>query len=250
VNALLLSNIEAASEAVAAEAGGLSIEGPLEIFSFELFGMSVTISESITVQWVVMLFLGILFFILGRKLKIRPDTKRQAIAETLVGTFAGMVKENMGKKYFRYAPYIAVLFMFSICLSLSGLFGFRPPTADVSVIAGWGVVTFILTQRNRFKTMFQTKNFKGGVLYYANPLNLISEFSSPMAQTLRHFGNILAGVVIGGIIYWALGSFAVAIPAAASAYFDIFAGVLQAFIFITLTMVYVAMAEVSPKKVK
>jgi len=197
-----------------------------------------------------MLVLATLFFLLGRNLKIKPEGKRQAIAEMIVGTFSGMVKDNMGEKYSKYTPYMGCLFLFSLSLSLSCLFGFRPPTSDVSVIAAWGVVTFSLITRNRFKSMFKTGNYFAVIKHYINPLNLVSEISNPMSQSLRHFGNILAGLVISGIIYWALGNFAVAIPAAASLYFDMFSGVLQAFIFVTLTMVWVAMAEIEPKKVK
>jgi F-type H+-transporting ATPase subunit a len=243
---ILLSEVAGAA---AENDGGFDINGPLIVAEnlFEIFGISFSITESVTVQWVVMLFLATLFFVLGRNLKIKPEGKRQAIAEMLVGTFSNMVKENMGVTYSKYTPYIGCLFMFSLCLSLSCLFGFRPPTSDVSVIAAWGVVTFVLITRNRFKTMFKSGNYFAVVKHYINPLNLVSEISNPMSQSLRHFGNILAGLVIGGIIYWALGSFAVIIPAAVSLYFDIFSGVLQAFIFVTLTMVWVAMAEIEPK---
>jgi F-type H+-transporting ATPase subunit a len=236
--------------AQAAESGGLVINGPMVVAEFELFETTFRLTESITVQWVVMIFLGTLFFVLGRNLKLRPEGKRQAMAEMLVSTFSGMVKENMGEKYFRYTPYIGCLFIFSLCLSLSTLFGFRPPTADVSVIVAWGVVTFTLITRNRWKTAFKSRNPVKCLLHYANPLNLVSELSNPMSQSLRHFGNILAGVVIGGIIYWALGSFAVVIPAAVSLYFDLFGSFLQAFIFVTLTMVWVAMAEIEPREQK
>jgi F-type H+-transporting ATPase subunit a len=245
---LLLNNAEPIEEIV--EGGGnLAINGP-QIITENFLGLGITLTESVTVQWFVMLFLAALFFILGRNLKSRPEGKRQAIAEMIVGTFTGMVKDNMGASYFRYAPYIATLFCFSLFLSLSCLLGFRPPTADISVIAAWGLITFSLVTRNRWKSAFKNRRISKGLLHYVNPLNLVSEISNPMSQSLRHYGNILAGVVIGGIIYWALGSFAVVVPAAVSLYFDIFASVLQAFIFITLTMVYTAMAEIEPKPPK
>jgi F-type H+-transporting ATPase subunit a len=246
----LLSSIAPEIEEIVESGGNLSINGPQVIAEFELFGATIQLTESVTVQWFVMIVLGLLFFILGRNLKVKPEGKRQAIAEMVVSTFKGMVKDNMGESYSRYTPYIATLFCFSLGMSLSCLFGFRPPTADISVIAAWGVVTFILVTRNRWKSAFANRRVGKGFLHYVNPLNIVSEISNPMSMSLRHYGNILAGVVIGGIIYWALGSFAVIIPAAASLYFDIFASVLQAFIFITLTMVYVAMSEIEPKPEK
>jgi F-type H+-transporting ATPase subunit a len=237
-------------ELPAESSGGLSINGPMIVAEFELFGMNITITESITVQWVVMLLLGTLFFALGRDLKIKPDSGRQVLAEMIVTMFSGMVSENMGKRYYRYTSYIGALFCFSLALSLSTLLGFRPPTADISVIAAWGVTTFILVTRNRFKTGIESRRIHKSLLHYINPLNLVSAISNPMSQSLRHYGNILAGVVIGAIIYWACISMmgvALVIPAAVSLYFDMFSAVLQAFIFVTLTMVYVAMADVGPE---
>ena len=241
----LLSNAADQLEEIAEGGkGSLDVTGPMIIAEFELFGIPFHLTESITVQWVVMLFLGTIFFILGRNLKVRPDGKRQAFAEMLVTTFVNLVKNSMGEKYFRFAPYIAVLFMFSACNSLSSFFGFRSPTADVSVILSWGIVTFVMVQYNRYKT----GGFFRGITNFLNPLNIVSEFSNPMSQSFRHFGNILSGFIIGSIVYWALGSFAIGVPAATSLYFDLFSSVMHAFIFATLTMVYITNADLTPVK--
>ena len=251
MNALqLLSNIPTGEATEAAAESSITFSGPSVFAEFELFGMVLRLNESVAVQWVMMIIIGSLFFILGRNLKVKPDTKRQALAEMVVGLFSGMVRDNMGVKYNKYTPYIATLFCYSSVLSLATVIGLRPPTADVSVIAAWGILTFVLTQYNRFKTTIKSKNAFGCVKHYINPLNLISEISNPVSQTFRHYGNILAGVIIGGLVYWALGYFAVIAPAILSAYFDIALGFLQAFVFATLTMVYVAMAEINPKATK
>ena len=54
-----------------------SVEGPLKSISFDIGSYNVVISESIVVQWIVMLVLGIVFFILGRNLKVRSTSRRQ-----------------------------------------------------------------------------------------------------------------------------------------------------------------------------
>ena len=129
-----------------------SVEGPLKSISFDIGSYNVVISESIVVQWIVMLVLGIVFFILGRNLKVRSTSRRQMAAEYLVNFFNNMVRDTMGEKYRKYTPYIGGLFCFSILSSLMGLFGFRCPTSDLSVIAAWGITTFVLTLRNKLKT--------------------------------------------------------------------------------------------------
>lgn len=222
-----------------------SVNGPMQVFEYELFGIKLAFSESIVVEWIVMLILGIVFFILGRNLKVRPTSKRQVIAEMMVSTFSGMVNDSMGTRYKKYTPYIGALFCFSMLSSLMGLLGLRSPTADVSVVGAWGIITFILVQRNKFKTGGVKGFFKAFVdpMPFMLPFNLIGEVANPLSQTLRHFGNILTGMVIGGLIYYALGTFAIGIPAVLSLYFDLFSSLIQAYIFVTLTMSYVAMAE-------
>ena len=227
-----------------------TVEGPLQSISFNIGGYNVIISESIVVQWIVMAVLAVLFFILGRNLKVRTTSKRQMAAEYLVNFFNNMVRDTMGEKYKKYTPYIGGLFCFSILSSLMGLFGFRCPTSDLSVIAAWGATTFVLTLRNKLKT--------GGVKGYLKsfiepmpfmlPFNIIGDFANPIAQALRLFGNNVSGIVIGGLVYFALGGIAgglaqIGVPAVLSLYFDLFSAVIQSYIFITLTMAYVSMAE-------
>lgn len=222
-----------------------TVNGPMEVTSFELFGMTFHLSESVVVEWIVVVFLAVAFFILGRNLKVRPTSRRQMAAEYLVGLFSGMVKDTMGISYKKYTPYIGALFCFSIISSLMGLLGLRAPTADISVVGSWGLITFVLVQRNKGKTGGIKGYFKSFVdpIPFMLPFNIIGEFANPMSQSLRHFGNIVSGLVIGGLIYYALGYLAIGIPAVLSLYFDLFSSFLQAYIFVTLTMSYVSMAE-------
>lgn len=226
------------------------VKGPQLSAQFNLFGLRVNLSESIVSQWVVILILGVLFFVLGRNLKVKPTSKRQVLAEWIVSLFSGMVISTMGPSYKKYTPYIGALFCFSITSSLMGLLGLRAPTADICVVATWAVITFILTQFNRFKTGGVKGYFKSFIepLPFMLPFNIIGEIANPMSQALRHFGNIVSGMVIGGLIYFALGGIAgglasIGLPAVLSLYFDLFSSFVQAYIFVTLTMAYVSMAE-------
>ncbi|MCH5324479.1 MAG: F0F1 ATP synthase subunit A [Eubacterium sp.] len=232
---------------VAAE---FTVEGPLQSLSFNIGGWEVIISESIVVQWLVMVILAVVFFILGRNLKVRATSRRQMAAEYIVGFFRGMVNDTMGVKYKKYTAYIGALFCMSLISSLMGLLGLRAPTSDLSVVATWGIITFILTQRNKLKTGGIKGFFKGFIepMPFMLPFNIIGEIANPVSQSLRHFANILAGSVVGGLIYFALGNVAdglasIGVPAILSLYFDLFSSFIQAYIFCTLTMAYVSMAE-------
>lgn len=228
-----------------ASEAGFTINGPLVVASWEMFGMTWNLTESVIVQWIVLVLLAVLFIVLGTGLKVVPTTRRQALAEMLVTFVIDMVDGSMGEKYKSYRPYIGCLIIYVVVCNLIGLLGLRSPTADVSVTATLAIITFFMTQYNRAKT----GKLKGYLKAFVDPLpfmlpsNIIGEISNPLSMALRLFGNMVAGMVIGGLIYFALGNFAIFIPAVASLYFDIFSGVIQAYIFTMLTMSYISNAE-------
>lgn len=228
-----------------ASEGGFSVDGPLKVASFKLFGITFDLTESIIVQWFVILILLVVVLVITRNLKVIPETKRQVAAEWIVEFFRGTVNGTMGPKYKAHITYFAALFCFIMINNLMGLLGLRNPTADVSVTGAFAIITFCMTQYNKAKT----GKFKGFMKSFVEPMpfmlpfNIIGEFANPLALTLRLFGNMVAGMVISGLIYYALGYFALLIPAVASLYFDIFSAVMQAYIFMMLSMSYISSAE-------
>lgn len=202
-----------------------------------------------------------------RDLKVENISKRQAMAEMLVEQAQKFVRNNTGgTKFDNLIPFVAALFTTSVVSNLISLTGLRSPTADLSTEAAWAVVVFIMITSNKIKA--------GGILGYLKgfttpipvmtPFNVLSELATPVSMACRHFGNILSGVVINGLIYAALavatsallgwlpgalgqvlGSIPfldVGIPAILSVYFDWFSGFMQAFIFSMLTIMYIANA--------
>jgi F-type H+-transporting ATPase subunit a len=71
------------------------------------------------------------------------------------------------------------------------------------------------------------------------PFNILEYFIKPLSLALRLFGNILGAFIVMELIYMAL---PVVAPAALSLYFDLFDGVLQAYVFMLLTSLYIAEA--------
>jgi F-type H+-transporting ATPase subunit a len=186
------------------------------------------------------------------------DTKRQYLAEWIVESCQNMVSSNMGGYFKGFAPFITALLGLSAFSSLMSLTGLFPPTSDLNTTAGWALLTFILITYYKMKC--------GPVVYLKSfaeppalaPLNIISEFATPISMAFRHYGNVLSGSVISvlvaagltglsqvllGRLPGFLGEFPflrIGIPAVLSVYFDIFSGLLQAYIFAMLTMLYVA----------
>ena len=228
-----------------ASEGGITVNGPLVIASFDLFGITFNLTESIIVQWLVIAILLAVVLILTHNMKVVPETKRQAAAEMIVEFFRDTVNTAMGSTYRAYVGYIGALFCFIMLNNLMSLLGLRNPTADVSVTGTLAVITFCLVQYNRAKTGKVKGYFKSFIepLPFMLPFNIIGEFANPLALALRLFGNMIAGTVINALIYFALGKLAILIPAIASLYFDIFSAVMQAYIFIMLSMSYISSAD-------
>ena len=225
----------------------------------------ILISETLVVTWIVMALITGLCIWLTRDLKVEKVSKKQAVAEWLVELAENFVRNNTGGTRFdKLIPFVAALFATSVISNLISLVGLRSPTADLSTEAAWAVVVFIMITYQKINA--------GGVLGYMKgftepiavmtPFNILSELATPVSMACRHFGNILSGVVINGLIYAALaaGSAAllgllpgavgeflskipildVGLPAILSVYFDWFSGVMQAFIFSMLTVMYIA----------
>lgn len=228
-----------------ASEGGFTVTGPKVIASFDLFGITWNLTETVFIQWIVMLILLVVMLVLTSKLEIIPKTKRQAAAEWIVTFARNMVDTTMGPRYKGYTTYIGALLCFLLLNNLMSLFGLKNPTSDISVTGAIALITFVLTQINRARTGKVKGFFHAFIepMTFMLPFNIIGEIANPLSQALRIFGNMVAGMVIGGLIYFALGNFAILIPAITSLYFDIFSAVIQAYIFTTLTMAYISGAE-------
>ena len=218
------------------------------------------ISETIIVSWLIIAALALVSFFLTRNLKKVPTTKRQVFLEYAVGVLYDMVNNTMGEKVVKrmpnIVPYIGSLFLFFACSNLIGLLGFRSPTTDIDTTLAWALITFFMIYFTGIK-FNGLAYFKGLLepLPFLLPLNIIGEIAKPISLTFRPFGNILGGAVIMALIYQFLGWLSslipgigtipigqLVIPVPLHLYFDLFAGLLQSFIFIMLTMVFVSNA--------
>ena len=164
----------------------------------------------------------------------------QNAVELIVEMLTTMTDGIMGKTANKFVNYISTVFIFIIISNISGLFGLRPPTADYGVTLALGLITFVLIQFNGIKKN-KIKHFTAlfQPIWFLFPINLIGEFAVPLSLSLRLFGNVMSGTVLMGLVYDLLGPYTVAYPALLHAYFDLFSGCIQAYVFSMLTMVYV-----------
>lgn len=238
---------------------GISIAGAQIYFTIPMPIMDLPITEAqVNSVAVIISLLGLCLF-LTHGISIVPNSKRQLAAEFIVEKASGLVKTNMGERFIGFTPFIAAIMAISAFSSLSSLLGLFPPTSDLNIVFGWAILSFVLITYYKLKGGLGSyiKGFFEPLFIFA-PFNVIGEFATPVSMSFRHYGNVLSGLVISTLVAFALQGLSrlifgwlpgflgdipflqVGIPAILSLYFDVFSGVMQAFIFAMLTMLYIA----------
>ncbi len=212
---------------------------------YRFLGQEVWLTTTHISLLIVMLVLIVFALIANRAIrKADPEKAPGAflnVIELLVETVDNLTKTNMGAKHgLKFSNYIGTLFAFVLLANISGLFGLRPPTADYGVTLGLALITFVLIHYNGFKyqKMAHITNLFKPVLL--TPINIIGEIATPLSMSLRLFGNVVSGTVMMGLIYGLLGKVALIWPSALHAYFDLFSGAIQTYVFSLLTMVFIS----------
>lgn len=213
----------------------------------------IPVTETITVTWGIMLILTIASILLTRNLKKMPQ-RVQVVVEMFVETIYNLTSSTMGEDKVSFAPYIGTLILYLAFANLAGLFGVRPPTADLNTTLALALITFGMIHINGVRRKGLLTYVKGFTepFFLLMPINLIGEIATPVSLSFRLFGNIVGGMIIMSLLYGALGAatsallgisipvLQIGVPALLHIYFDLFSGLLQTFIFAMLTMVFVS----------
>ncbi|MDR2052590.1 MAG: F0F1 ATP synthase subunit A [Treponema sp.] len=230
------------------------------IFTLNLFGYSVPVTETVVVSWVVMLALIGASLFLTRRMREIPRGV-QAVLEMGVEFLNGFSKNNFRRWAGWFGPYIGTLFLFLAGANIIGflspvavsVFGFnfeppfeiKPPTRDINVTAALALISIVLV----LAAGFMGRGLKGwfkGLLYPVPmmlPFNILEYGVRPLSLCLRLFGNVLGAFILMRLIE---GLFPLALPMVFSLYFDFFDGLLQAVVFTFLTTLYIGEALEMP----
>ena len=237
---------------------GISITGAQVYFRIPMPIQDLVITEAQTNSAFVLLsILGLCLF-MTHGLRTKNVLTRQHLVEWVVEKADRLVIGSMGEHFKGFVPFIAAILALSAFSSLLALVGLFAPTSDINITAGWAILVFILITYYKFKCgpLHYIKAMSDPILL--TPLNVISEVATPVSMAFRHYGNVLSGSVISVLIASALQGLSaklfgwlpsilgeipflqVGLPAVLSIYFDVFSGLLQAYIFAMLTMMYVS----------
>jgi len=160
----------------------------------------------------------------------------------IVATFYQLTEDALGREMAKkYSPLICALFMF---LLLSNWLGIIPhleePTKDLNTPLSLGIMGFAIAHYAGIKS----KGFKAYIkeyfqpMFFMMPLNLIGELSKIISISFRLFGNIMGGSIIILVVSYL--TYSVVLPPLLNAFFGLFVGTIQAFVFTMLTLVYIS----------
>lgn len=205
-------------------------------FEIPVFG-GIPVPTSVVVTWGIMIVLVLCSIIFVRNLEMMPK-RTQNVIEIIVEWLSQFLEDILGKEGKRYIPYLSTVAIYIACANLIGLLGFTPPTKDLDVTAGLAIMSIILIEYAGIKA----KGTKNWVRSFAEPmaliapLNVLEVFIRPLSLCMRLFGNVLGAFVVMELIKMVL---PFALPVPFSLYFDVFDGLIQAYVFVFLTSLFI-----------
>lgn len=206
------------------------------VFEIPVFG-GIAVDEGIVVTWILMAALALLSIIFVRNLRVENPGKVQLALESVVDWGQDFFEGIIGKENRRYVPWLMTVALFLAVSNVIGLLGFKPPTKDLNVTAALAIMSMLLIEysgihKNGFGHW--CRHFAQPVPFVA-PIMVMEVFIRPLSLCMRLFGNMLGGFVVMELIKQVV---PLLVPIPLSFYFDIFDGLLQAYVFVFLTALF------------
>jgi F-type H+-transporting ATPase subunit a len=240
----------------------MSVLGAIEVGHHpfaDVFGQTIDIDIVASTLLAAAIVLG-LFFAAANKAKKNDGVpgKLQLSFEILIEQIGELAESAIGKKHYkRFMPLSLTLFLFIlVCNWLGALPAIMvnihggeyellpPPTSDVNLPLAMAMVVIVWVN-------FESIRARGIGGYAAHffqpfkalaPINLIEEIIKPVTMTFRLFGNMFSGLLMIMVMTTLLPIYALPFGELIWKPFDMGIGVIQAFIFMLLTILYFGMA--------
>ncbi len=216
--------------------------GKIHQLIIPLFGHNIALNlEVIVMTWIVFFVLIVFGFFTTWKRDLLPKPM-QVLGELIISQLYELTEDALGREKSKtYAPLICALFMF---LLLSNWIGIVPhleePTKDLNTPLSLGLMGFVLAHyagiKNKGIKEYCKEYFQP--IFFMMPLNVIGELAKVISISFRLFGNIMGGSIIILVVSHLI--YSIVLPPLLNAFFGLFVGAIQAFVFTMLTLVYIS----------
>lgn len=190
------------------------------------------------VTWIIMAVLTLLAIVFVRNLKVENPGKKQLALEAFISFLDDFFTDILGKEGRRYIPYLISTAIYIGVANLIGLLGFKPPTKDLNVTAALAIMSLFLI----YYAGFHKKGMKGFLKSFAEPMPIVTPINimeiaiRPISLCMRLFGNVIGSFVIMELLKMIVPA---VLPVPFSLYFDIFDGLIQTYVFVFLTSLFI-----------
>jgi len=200
------------------------------------------VSATIAYTWAVMALLTVLSWTITRRLTDGPDLSRwQNLLEVLVTGVQSQIREVSRQDPRPYLPFIGTLFIFiAACNVLAVIPGYIPPTGSLSTTTALAITVFVAVPVFGIAREGLRQYLRHYIrpTIFMLPFNIVGELSRTVALAVRLYGNIMSGTVIVAIL---LGLAPFFFPVVIQL-LGLITGLVQAYIFAVLAVVYIASA--------
>lgn len=207
-----------------------------------LFGHQMVFNlDAIIMTWIVIAGLVLFGYLAARRREVLPGPL-QVTGELIVKSVYGLADDALDREHARkYAPLICALFMFLLGCNWLGLFPhMHEPTKDLNTPLSLGIMGFVIAHyagiRHKGFKKYAKEYFEP--IFFMMPLNVIGEMAKVVSISFRLFGNIMGGSIIILVVSYLI--YSLILPPFLVAFFVIFIGAIQAFVFTMLTLVYIS----------
>ncbi len=208
----------------------------------------IKLNATIVFTWLVMTLLSVGSWLVTRRLSTGITVSRwQSLLETIVQAVCNEIRGVAQQSPQSYLPFMGTLFILIATSNLLSIVpGFQPPTASLSTTAALALCVF-------FAVPIFGISSQGVVNYFKTyleptpillPFNIVGEFSRTLALAVRLFGNIMSGTMIVAVLLVIIPFF---FPIVMQV-LGLLTGMIQAYIFAVLSMVYIASATAAHEK--
>ena len=184
-----------------------------------------------------MAVLVILSLILVRNLSVENPGKKQLLLETGVSFLQDFFMCILGEEGKQYVPYLMSTVIYIGIANIAGVFGFTPPTKDMNVTIALALMSIVHIEYAGVRARGGAGLLKSlaAPTPIMTPMNILEIAIRPTSLCMRLFGNVLGAFVIMELLKLVVPVF---VPAVFSLYFDLFDGLIQTYVFVFLTALF------------
>ncbi len=223
----------------------LKLYASVGITGVEAVHRAYRINAAFALELIVAAALLLFFLVVRSSLSVEKPNSTQQIAEMIHESVGGLGDQIIGHGYERFQAFVTCIVLFVLFNNLLGLIpGVITPTSRPEVPLGIAVLTFLYYNFHGFRVQGPVgymKHFAGPLPWLAPlmfPIELVSHFARMMSLTIRLYANMFASDLLT-LVWFSI------IPLAVPAVFlglHFAVSVIQAFVFMLLSMIYLSMA--------